>query len=409
MRMPNNIPLEALDLSRILRSGNAIVVANGCGEALSVLEKLVAQRHGFSALRMFLGAGFFLRIAARACRRHPLLRYRCDGSSEGARKGRGIASRPSALVGNRAVDTKRRDPLHGRDHSNSAPNADGVYSWGLTSDYLRAAVETARVVIAEVNDSLPWTMSDNPPRESEFDFVVRTSRPPLEVPASPITAIDRRIAEHITLQAGIGAIPESLMQLMVDHRDLGIHSGMLGYNAATLMEKGAVTNSYKEVSPGVPLTSALIGTKRLYEFAGNNPAIICSSEITLGASVLSKLKRFVSINSALEVDLTGQVNAECSANEYVGGVGGQVDYMRASRPVRAWLCCPGPASHNQKWQTRRIVAQLSGPVTTARSVTEHGVADLRGKSLSERPTAALAIAADQFRHELKHAIHMAGE
>jgi acetyl-CoA hydrolase len=420
--MPQTIALEALDFGGIIEPGDAIVTSNGCGEALCVLEKLIEQRHALHPIRMFLGAGFAPLLKPEHA---DVIRFYGIGAM-GARR---------SLVKAGALEVL---PIHlsaiGRSiRSGVIPcdvafiqippaNSKGAYSWGLTSDYVRAAVETARVVVAEINDQIPWTMSEDPPQESELDIIVRTSRPAVEVAPSPISEVERQIAERIlpyipdraTLQAGIGAVPESVMSLMVNHRDLGIHSGMLGDSAALLMERGAVTNAHKEVVPGITLTATLIGTRRLYDFARNNPSIrLCSSEITHGVQVLAKLRRFVSINSAVEVDLTGQVNAEASARDYVGGVGGQVDYMRAAAQSEQGCAVIALPSTSRDATLSRIVAGLSGPVTTARSdvsivVTEHGVADLRGKSLGERRRAMVAIAAPQFREELERTSYIAG-
>lgn len=420
--MSRSINLASLDFREIIKPGDGIVTSNGCGEALSILEKLIEQRHALVSMRMFLGAGFA-----------PLLKP--DHSDVIRFYGIGAMGARRALVKAGALEIL---PIHlstigrlirsGRIACDVAliqippPNEEGVFSWGLTSDYTRAAVETARVVVAEINEEIPWTYSEDPPTESELDVVVPISRSPVEVAPSPISAIERQIADRIlnyipdraTLQAGIGAVPESVMSLLVRHRDLGIHSGMLGDSAALLMQSGAVTNAHKEVAPGITLTAALIGTKRLYEFARHNSSIrLCSSEITHGTQTLSKLKRFVSINSAVEVDLTGQVNAEASAQDYVGGVGGQVDYMRAASQSENGCAVIALPSTSRDGKASRIVSDLSGPVTTARSdvsvlVTEHGVADLRGKSLGERRKAIIPLAAPQFREGLERAAYPAG-
>ena len=420
--MSRRIDLGSLDFRDIIRPRDGIVTSNGCGEALSLLEKLIEQRHDLGSMRMFLGAGFAPLLTPA---HSDVIRFYGLGAM-GAR-------RPLVKAG--ALEIL---PIHvsaiaglirsGRISCDVAliqlppPNAQGLYSWGLTSDYTRAAVELARVVVAELNDQIPWTESEDPPLESELDVIVETSRPPVEVPASPISEVERQIADKIleyipdraTLQAGIGAVPESVMSMLVHHRDLGIHSGMLGDSAALLMQSGAVTNVHKEVAPGITLTATLIGTRRLYEFARHNPSIrLCSSEITHGAQTLSKLKRFVSINSAVEVDLTGQVNAEASAQDYVGGVGGQVDYMRAAAQSENGCAVIALPSTSRDGKASRIVSALSGPVTTGRSdvsivATEHGIADLRGKSLGERREAIISLAAPQFREQLDRAPYPAG-
>lgn len=412
--MSRTIALEALNFHGIVRPGDAIVTSNGCGEALGILAKLVEHRHDVQPLRMFLGAGFAALLQPEHADAIRFYGLGAMGARRTLAKAGVLEILPTHLS---AIGPSIRSGVIPCDVAFvqlPPPNSDGVYSWGLTSDYVRAAVDTARVVVAEINEQIPWTLCDDPPADEELDVIVHVSAHPVEVPASPISAAERAIAERIlpfipdraTVQAGIGAVPESVMSLIGSHRDLGLHSGMLGDSAALLMEKGVVTNAFKEVAPGVTLTAALIGTQRLYDFARNNPSIrLCSSEITHGAEVLAKLSRFVSINSAVEVDLTGQVNAEAIAGEYVGGVGGQVDYMRAAAQSGHGCAVIALPATSRDGKMSRIVFKLSGPVTTPRSdvsivVTEHGVADLRGKSLRERCKAMIGIAAPQFQEEL---------
>jgi acyl-CoA hydrolase len=179
---------------------------------------------------------------------------------------------------------------------------------------------------------------------------------------------------------------------------------MLGDGYVDLMEHGVVTNAYKEVDAGVSVTGVLIGTRKLYQHVHQQPTIrLFDADITHGAASLSRFKRFHSVNSALEVDLTGQVNAEAIGRDFLGTIGGQVDYVRAaslSEGGRSIIALPSTAR-----QSSRIVAQLSGPVTTARSdvdviVTEHGCAHLRGRSGRERAQALIAIAAPEHRQTL---------
>jgi acyl-CoA hydrolase len=212
------------------------------------------------------------------------------------------------------------------------------------------------------------------------------------------------IPDRATLQMGLGAMPEALCGHLSHHRDLGIHSGMLGDGYVDLMEQGVVTNAYKEVNVGVSVTGVLIGSRKLYQHV-HRQSTLClhDADITHGAASLSRFKRFHSVNSALEVDLTGQVNAEAIGRDFLGTIGGQVDYVRAaalSPGGRSIIALPSTAR-----QSSRIVARLSGPVTTARSdvdviVTEHGCAHLRGLSGHARARALIEIAAPEHREAL---------
>jgi acyl-CoA hydrolase len=228
----------------------------------------------------------------------------------------------------------------------SPADESGNHSCGLISDHVRAAVDRARVVIAEVNEQVPHTPGETIPAAA-IDVAVHVSRAPVEVPAGRISETDQAIARHCAayigdgsvIQTGVGAVPDAILRLLHDRKDLGVHSGMLGDGLVELVEAGVVTNARKEVDAGVSINGALIGTKRLYAWAQRNPAIrMCSTTYTHDAAVLARLSRLVTINSALEVDLTGQVNAEQSGSAYMGGTGGQVDFVRAGArsPRRAF-------------------------------------------------------------------------
>jgi acyl-CoA hydrolase len=211
------------------------------------------------------------------------------------------------------------------------------------------------------------------------------------------------------LQVGVGATPDAILRLLHDRRDLGVHSGMIGDGLVELVEAGVITNASKPIDAGVSITGALIGTRRLSEFADRNPKIgMRSSAYTHNEATLSRLTRLVTINSAVEVDLTGQVNAEQSGDQYLGGTGGQVDYVRAgmrSRGGHSVIALPATARGGK---VSRITPALSGPVTTARTdvdviVTEFGAAELKGQTLPERARRLVAIAHPDFREELEQA------
>jgi acyl-CoA hydrolase len=301
----------------------------------------------------------------------------------------------------------------------SPPDADGNHSFGLITDFIAAAVAKARVLVAEVNERVPFTFGDAVLPAARIDCAVRVSRTPVEVAPAQIGETDLAIARFVAgyvedgavIQVGIGAVPDAILRLLRDRRDLGVHSGMIGDGLVDLVEAGVITNVRKAIDPGVSITGALIGTRRLYEFADRNPKIgMRSSAYTHNAEVLSRLTRLVTINSAMEVDLTGQVNAEQTGSQYLGGTGGQVDYVRAgsrSAGGRSIIALPATAKGGE---VSRIAVALSGPVTTARSdvdvvVTEFGAAELKGRTLAERARRLVAIAHPDFREELDQAAH----
>lgn len=415
------IDAKALDLRSIIRRGDTILWGQACGEPLTLTEALMAQRADLGGVTAFLGSGFSNTLKPEYADHIRFVGVGAAGTHRRLTKAGVLDIVPchvSKLEGYVADGVLPCDVAF----IQLAPaDENGHYSLGLISDYIRAAVRRARVVIAEINAQVPQVPCAEPLTDADIDIAIHTDRPLVELAPAAITDLDRTIAryaeafipERATLQVGIGAVPEAVMANLHSHRDLSIHSGMLGDSAADLVECGAVTNVYKEVDPGVMVTGALIGTRRLYDFCHRNKGVrMHPLSHTHGSATLSRLSRFISLNSAIEVDLSGQVNAESAGGWYLGAVGGQVDYVRAagaSPGGRSMIALPSTA---QEGKVTRIVARLSGPVTTARSdtdviVTEYGAADLRGKSLQQRARAMIAIAHPDHRESLDRALHAA--
>jgi len=289
----------------------------------------------------------------------------------------------------------------------------GRYSLGLAHEYLLPALEKDRLVIAEVNQACPWTYGERYLHANELDLIVHTNRPPLQSRAIAPGPVERDIAQRVaeriqhgsTLQLGIGAMPEAVLQALHGHRELGVHSGTIGDGVAELMQRGVITNSRKRLDKGVTVAGVLMGSEALHRFAHGNPSIrMRSTAYTHCAQTLAAQHQFVAINSAIEVDLTGQINAESVGDNYIGALGGAVDFLRGARQSRGGL--PVIALPSTAGARSRIVSRLSGPVSTPRSdagliVTEYGVADLRGLSLSQRARCMIEIAHPDYREQLK--------
>lgn len=408
-----------LDLSQFIRPGDRIVWGQACGEPTTLIEALLAQAEQIGGLSAFAATSF-------------------SGLLDGAAAGKVALSSMGAIGALRTLTEAHRlqiiachvsqvgplidQGLIGCDVAFvqvSPPDAQGNYSLGLINDFMHCAIAKARVVIAEVNEQVPFTLGDGLLRAEQIHCALHVSRAPVEVLPAKITQTDQLIARNVAryiedgavLQVGIGAVPDAILRLLHDRRDLGVHSGMLGDAFVDLVESGVVNNARKPFDVGVSVTTALIGTKRLYQYAHRNPKIaLRNSSYTHDASVLSRLPNFVTINSALEVDLTGQVNAEQSGSHYIGGTGGQVEFVRAgarSRGGHAIIALPATAKGGK---VSRIALGLSGPVTTARSdadviVTEYGAAELKGQTLVERTRRLIAVAHPDFREGLARAAH----
>ena len=295
----------------------------------------------------------------------------------------------------------------------SSPNAQGQYSLGLSNDWLIPALRSARAVIAEVNAEVPWTHGAISLNESDIALKVAARHAPLEYSAKAPSDTEAKIAANVasliedgaTLQVGLGGVASRVFSLLKDRRDLGYHSGLAIDALVDLAESGALTNARKTIDQGFSVAGILMGSRRLYDFARQNPKFqMRGSEYTHDAQVLRSIDRFVAINSAIEVDLTGQVNAEVAAGNYVGAVGGAPDFLRGAHASKGGL--PIIALPSTEKSASRIVATLSGPVSTPRCdagliVTEHGVADLRGLSLRARVKRMIDIAAPEHRESLE--------
>ncbi|XAH21335.1 acetyl-CoA hydrolase/transferase C-terminal domain-containing protein [Xylophilus sp. GW821-FHT01B05] len=408
----------SIDLAAYIRPGDGIVFGQGTGEPLSLTEQLVAQRAAFSGAGIFFGSGFSTTFQPEHADH---LRFKGIGGIGTLRKlsSAGVLD-PVPCHISAVADLIRQGSIRSDVVMLmvSPPNEQGEHSFGLVNDYLRTAISRARVVIAEVSSQVPWTPCDAPLRASEITVAVHTDRAPLELPAAKFGALERSIAAHVadlipdraTLQMGIGAVPEAIVSLLVDRRDLGVHSGMVGDSLVDLMERGVVTNAHKGLDEGVSISGVLFGTQRLYRFAHRNPQLrLCPTSYTHHLSTLSRVKNLVSVNSALEVDLTGQVNAEAIGADYIGAVGGQVDFVRAAVQSEGGVSIVALAATGKTGDSK-IVSRLSGPVTTARSdvdviATEHGIARLRGLGLRERVRAMVAIAAPEHRESLLRDAH----
>jgi len=412
------VDASGLQLGRWLKPGDRIVIGQACGEPTTLIEALIAQGADIGGLSAFVATSFSGIFTPETAAAFRLSSMGAIGALRTMTKAGKLDVIPLHVS---QVAPMIEAGILGCDVAFvqvSPADENGHHSYGLISDYTRAAVEKARVVIAEINDRVPNCFGERLP-SSQIDVAVHVSRPLVEVQTAKIGEIDEAIARHAShyivdgsvLQTGIGAVPDALLRLVSDRRDLGVHSGMLGDGLVELVEAGVVTNARKKIDTGVSINGALIGTRRLYDFAHRNASVrMCATAYTHDAAVLAQLDRLVTINSAMEVDLTGQANAEQSGAAYLGGTGGQVDFVRAgarSKGGHAIIALPSTAKGGT---ISKIVPALSGPVTTARSdvdviVTEFGAAELKGQTLAERTRRLIAIAHPDFREALSRSAH----
>jgi acyl-CoA hydrolase len=416
-RIPVRVPLEALDFAALIRAGETVSWAEATAEPVFLTRLLDAQAARCAPFRVFFPLTFSDAFNAG----HPNVTVTALGGASAGRRffastadnvlPANISDLPSLIASGRlAIDIVLLQV--------TGPDANGRYSAGLGIEHLAVATPRARLVVAQLNPELPWIEGDTIVEAEAIDLLVPAAQPPLELPVRPVSAVDRAIADHVarlipdraTIEFGLGAIPAAVAGALGGKRGLGVHSGAIGDGIAGLIEAGIVDNKHKEIDIGITVGTMLMGTRRLYRFADRNPALrLRATSYTHDAVVLGNFRRFVAVNGALEVDLTGQVNAETAGGRHIGTVGGQMDFVRAANRSPEGRSIIALQSTNRDRSRSRIVARLGdGVVTTPRAeadlvVTEHGIAELRGRTLAERARALIAIADPVFRAELAKA------
>jgi acyl-CoA hydrolase len=299
----------------------------------------------------------------------------------------------------------------------SAPDKHGYCSLGVSVDIALSAVKNAKCVIAQVNPKMPRTLGDGIIHIDDFDAMVYAEQELPEI-VSPTNEIASRIGSHCaelvekgaTLQMGIGAIPDAVLASLIDHKELGIHTEMFSDGIIPLIEKGVVTNQHKKKYRGKTVTSFMLGSRKLYDFVDDNPAIaVLGIDYVNDTAVIRTNPKVTAINSAIEVDITGQVCSDSIGTYHYSGVGGQMDFMRGaslSEGGKPIIALPSTTAKG----VSRIVSSLkegAGVVTTRAHahyiVTEYGVAYLYGKNMRQRAKALIQIAHPNHREDLERA------
>ena len=412
---------QQIDWSRLVLQGDRIVCSHMTSEPVALLRSLADSGVHEGAFQVFLGVPFSNAGTCFSSR----TRFKVFGGmgSAGA-----LARTHTTLVSMQhysqcqqafASDAEGVDVVL----VGLARSTDGQLHLGAAHGYVLEAARRARCIVAEVNASAPAVCGAPWPTDLDIDVIVETDYPLAQPVVSGISEVERCIAEHVSplvmpgacLQVGIGSLPSAILECLNLHRHLGLHSGMLTPALWRLIEKGVIDNSAKEIDTGVSVIGCAYGDAPLYAAVHGNTALrLCPPSYTHTAATIAQLTRFTAINSALEVDLLGQMNAEAvltsgGALRQVGGVGGLNDFVRAARHAAYGLAVVALPSRQLTRDgipgAPRIVASLSGPATVAASdadviVTEYGVAHLRHATLDERARALIAIAHPDDRDAL---------
>lgn len=420
--MPNLRFSSDFDLASVMRAGDHVAWPQGTGEPTGLTAALGGQAETLDPFTLVLG---MVTTGSLAAFEHPNVSYLCLNGAAQTRKAAALSNNrivPAHVSAIPGLIASRRLPVDValiRVRQTDDPHK---LSLGVMVDFVHEMIAAARVVIAEIDERMPLTAGDALVDRDLVDHFTLADRdePLFPDPCPPETdiALARRVAglipDRATVQVGVGGLPVAVCDALSGHKDLGLHSGVVPDAVVDLIERGVVTNRYKGIDDGVSVTGGLFGGRKLNDFADGNDAIALKRAThTHAARTLIQLRRLYSINSAVEIDLSGQVNSEIAGTRYVGAVGGQIDFVRGGRLSEGGRSIIALSSVTANGKHSKIVSTLGGrPVTTARSdldlvATENGVAELWGLDLHARARALIAIAHPDFQESLERSFHSA--
>jgi acyl-CoA hydrolase len=400
-----------IDFLKYLSRGDGVWWGQAAAEPRPLVDALITQNPRIGPIRAFTGLSWNDQLAVTIPHRVSMVSYGGLGELRELSRSRRLDVVPCHYSALPRMFAERRLPCDVGLVQVSPPDENGLCSLGIGVDYVADAIPHTPVLLAEMNEQMPVTVGTRRVPVEAFAAWITTNRPLAEAPVRTPGSTERRIAARIaelvedrdTVQIGVGSLGTAVLEALAGHEDLGFHTGMITDGLMRLVDKGVATGRYKEIDAGLIVAGTALGSGELYRRVPELPFRFLPTSYTHAPQVLSQLGSLVSVNFAVEVDLTGQVGAEVSRGVYVGAIGGQVDFTRAAaltgkRSIIALRASVGDMS------TIKPVLD-GGIVTTARAdvdivVTEYGVARLRGCSINERARRLTAIAAPEFRDEL---------
>lgn len=415
--------VSAEEIVDIIGPNAKIGLGNACAEPQTLIESILDKRSCFKQLEIYGMIHYWtkrLEESNQGCKIKLRLFMLDKYSSAGVKKGYAdyIPCRYSKIPSLFLEGTIKLDAAL---ISVSPPDRRGRCSFGVSNDFTQAMAKTAEKTIAEVNPRMPVVGGDAWIDISDIDYMVESDRQLPQVPAPELGDIDRKIGGYVselvedcaTLQVGIGRLSEAALASLAGKKGLGVHSGLLPEGIVDLVEKGAIDNSCKGLKEGRIVTTTIIGTDRLYDFVNNNKEVESyPSNYTHNEMTIARVNRLHSINSAMQVDFTGQINAETIDGAQVSGVGGQSDFVCGAALSKGGKSIVLITSTTKRGEESRIVPFLDrgSAVTSLRHdidyvVSEYGIAELRGKTMRERAGALIAIAHPDFQERLEKDKH----
>lgn len=400
-----------------IKSGQRVVVAHACGEPSIILDALVANAAQYENVEIIhmvaMGKAAYCQPQYDKNFHHNA--FFLGGSTRAAAAEGRVDFTPVYFS---EIPTLLREDLRPNVTllQCSPPDAHGYVSLGVSVDYTKPAAEASDLVIAQVNQNMPRTLGDSFLHVTQIGCLVEADTPVIELAPPKIGDVERAIGENVaslvrdgdTLQLGIGAIPDAVLLFLKEKNDLGIHTEMFSDGVVELVEAGVITNKAKTLHRGQSVATFLMGTRRLYDYVNNNPAVaMYPVDYVNDPYVIGQNDNLVSINSCVQVDIMGQVVSTSAGLRQISGVGGQVDFVRGANLSKGGRAIMAMPSTTGKGKISKIVPFLDqgSAVTTTRNevnyvITEYGIAKLKGKSLRQRAETLIRIAHPDFRDEL---------
>ena len=400
-----------------IKSGQRVVVAHACGEPSIILDALVANAAQYENVEIIhmvaMGKAAYCQPQYDKNFHHNA--FFLGGSTRAAAAEGRVDFTPVYFS---EIPSLLREDLRPNVTllQCSPPDAHGYVSLGVSVDYTKPAAEASDLVIAQVNPNMPRTLGDSFLHVTQIGCLVEADTPVIELAPPKIGDVERAIGENVaslvrdgdTLQLGIGAIPDAVLLFLKEKNDLGIHTEMFSDGVVELVEAGVITNKAKTLHRGQSVATFLMGTRRLYDYVNNNPAVaMYPVDYVNDPYVIGQNDNLVSINSCVQVDIMGQVVSTSAGLRQISGVGGQVAFVRGANLSKGGRAIMAMPSTTGKGKISKIVPFLDqgSAVTTTRNevnyvITEYGIAKLKGKSLRQRAEALIRIAHPDFRDEL---------